>query len=161
MKHEIKKNFLPKIEFNNLKDLLMSNNFPWFRADTINYNQKDKDKTCYFYHNVHHELIPSTFFGHFVPLLSQIKMKSLIRMKANCYPSSKELITHEAHKDFQFEHKGAIFYINSNDGFTVLEDETKIPSIENTLLLFDSSKNHSSTTCTNDKARINININYF
>jgi hypothetical protein len=159
MKYEIKKDFLPKTEFQNLKNLLLSDNFPWFREELVNYNE-DKN-VCYFYHNVHHELIPSTYFGHFVPLISKIKLKSLIRIKANCFPATEKLVTYAKHKDFPFEHKGAVFYINSNDGFTILEESTKIPSVENTLLLFDSSKEHNSTTTTNEKARINININYF
>ena len=41
-----------------------------------------------------------------------------------------------------------------------LEDGTKIDSIANRILLFDSSKKHCSTTTTNTFARINININF-
>ena len=59
-----------------------------------------------------------------------------------------------------WNHKTAIFYINSNNGFTVLENDTKIESIENRLLLFNGSKKHHSTSCTNSGARININFNY-
>jgi hypothetical protein len=47
------------------------------------------------------------------------------------------------------------------DGFTSLDDGTKIESIENRLLLFDSNKPHASSTCTNAKARFNMNFNYF
>ena len=63
---------------------------------------------------------------------------------------------------FSFKHKSAIFYINNNDGYTILNNgKTKIESIANRILFFDSTKNHSSTHCTNDHARVNININYF
>lgn len=54
-----------------------------------------------------------------------------------------------------------IFYLNTNDGFTILNGETKINSVENRILLFDPSELHSSTTCTNDKCRVNVNFNYF
>ena len=41
-----------------------------------------------------------------------------------------------------------------------LEDGTEIESRANRVLLFDPSKPHHSTSCTNDKRRVNININY-
>ena len=60
-----------------------------------------------------------------------------------------------------YKHKGAILYINDNNGKTILEDGTEIESKANRLLLFDASKPHNSTSCTDAKSRINININYF
>jgi len=46
-------------------------------------------------------------------------------------------------------------------GLTVLEDTIEIKSIENRLLLFDASVPHHSTTCTDDKCRVNVNFNFF
>jgi len=54
-----------------------------------------------------------------------------------------------------------LFYLNTNDGLTVLEDGTEIKSIENRILLHDASKPHHSTTCTDADRRVNINFNYF
>jgi hypothetical protein len=65
------------------------------------------------------------------------------------------------HRDFSFKHKGAIYCVNTNNGGTKLEDGTIIGSVANRLLLFDPSTLHDSTNCTDKKARINININYF
>ena len=42
----------------------------------------------------------------------------------------------------------------------ILEDGTKVDSVANRLLLFNSSLNHNSSTTTNAKGRYNININY-
>ena len=53
-----------------------------------------------------------------------------------------------------------IFFVNSNDGFTILDDDTMIESVENRILFFDSSKLHNSTNCTNEKVRVNINFNF-
>ena len=50
--------------------------------------------------------------------------------------------------------------MNTCNGFTILDDGTKIDSIENRALLFDPSKLHHSTTCTDEKVRINIILNY-
>ena len=55
----------------------------------------------------------------------------------------------------------AIYYVNSNDGYTEFEDGTRIETIENRLLVFDSSLWHTGSTCTNAKVRCVINFNYF
>ena len=94
-------------------------------------------------------------------ILNILKMKSLIRCNVNYYPKTHTRLNHSYHTDFPFKHKGAIFYINDNDGLTILEDGTEVKSVANSLLLFDASRPHHSTTCTNTTRRLNININYF
>ena len=42
----------------------------------------------------------------------------------------------------------------------ILEDGKEVKSIANRALFFDSMKPHSSTSCSDKKARFNININY-
>jgi len=39
--------------------------------------------------------------------------------------------------------------------------KNKVESVENRLLLFDPSETHNSTSCTDEKVRVNINFNYF
>ena len=51
--------------------------------------------------------------------------------------------------------------INTNNGFTILEDGEKIETKENRMLLFDASKKHKSTTCTDNIYKCNIIFNYF
>ena len=60
-----------------------------------------------------------------------------------------------------YKHCGLIFYLNTNNGFTILDDGTKIESVENRALFFDPSKRHCSTTCTDSIFRSIIIINYF
>ena len=76
------------------------------------------------------------------------------------YPRTNEIEHHGKHTDYKFKHRGALFYINTNDGLTILDDGTEVESVENRLILFDSSKPHNSTTCTNTTCRITINFNY-
>ena len=90
-----------------------------------------------------------------------LNMKSLIRAKLNLYMRTDKIEEHHPHTDFPFEHKGCVFSFNTCDGYTILNDGTKIESIENRALLFDSSKSHSSTSTTNAKGRFNVNFNYF
>ena len=64
------------------------------------------------------------------------------------------------HIDYNFSHSGAILSLNTCDGYTKLEDGTKIDSVANRILLFDPGEEHASTTTTNVSARFNINMNY-
>ena len=84
-------------------------------------------------------------------------------MKVNCYPRTEKRIVHGRHVDF-FNHKGSvnglIFSLNTCNGATILEDGKEVKSIANRALFFDSMKPHSSTSCSDKKARFNININY-
>ena len=162
MNYSVVDNFLDKESFIKIKDLVESFNFPWYYQRDINSHHSKKDLDCYFFHFIYSDFqIRSSFFNIIAPILDKIECKSLIRIKCNLYPRTEKFEIHKKHVDYPFKHKGAIFYINTNDGFTILENDIKIESIENRILFFDSSENHSSTSTTNEKSRININFNYF
>jgi hypothetical protein len=161
MKYQVIDNFLEKNIFEELKTILLNNNFPWYYQSEVAY-PKDKNNSFYFVHTFFefHKRY-SDLFLKIIPLLEKIKAKSLIRVKANLYPNQNESIIHSSHIDYNYEHKGAIFYINNNNGYTILEGKEKIESVENRILLFEPHKEHNSTNCTDQKVRVNININYF
>lgn len=163
MKYKIIDNFLDKENFNNIKNLLMGFDFPWYyQPDITNKGKKSLNNSFYFFHLFYQDLtIGSNLYHQMIPLLKNLKVKSLIRLKANFYPNQNKFIEHEFHKDYDYTHKGCLFYINSNNGFTILKDGTKIESVENRALIFDPSMIHKSTNCTDERSRINININYF
>ncbi len=165
METKVIDNFLPKKEFNYLKDVVFSNHLPWYFQSEINNNHNQvQDNNFYFAHQLFESQCPeisSNLFNEFKFLQDTLEIKALRRMKLNFYSCTKEIIVHPKHRDYEFKHKGCIISFNTCDGSTILEDDTEIQSIENRALFFDPSKLHSSTTCTNAKARINININYF
>jgi hypothetical protein len=152
--------FLPKNEFTEIDNILSSNDFDWYYESHINRLQEKDDLTSYFVHLFFSEGKASRFMHVLSPIFSRLKIKALIRIKANLYPRTAVLEKHAPHCDYPFPHTGAIFYLNTNNGKTILDDGSEIASIKNRLLIFDSSKYHSSTSTTNAKARINININY-
>ena len=51
--------------------------------------------------------------------------------------------------------------MNSNDGYTLFEDGTKVESVANRLVRFPASIKHTGTTCTNANRRVLINFNWF
>ena len=166
MKYEVIDNFLDEEYFDSLVTLITdktksgNNIMPWFLQSSI-VNDKVEDKIFLLYHMFYDTHMPtSPLYNKLIPLLEKLKMKSLIRIKANFYPNTKILHEHPMHADYEFPHSGALLSLNTCDGYTKLKDGTKIDSIANRILLIDSSEEHCSTTTTNDFARFNININY-
>ena len=107
------------------------------------------------YYDVIGEPMPE---GQFLGIL---KKENLIRIKINFFPNTSELQEHAYHIDYDYPHKGAILSLNTCDGYTKIQETgEKYPSVANTLVIHDPSKQHCSTTTTNALGRFNIVINY-
>jgi|TARA_Y100000015_G_scaffold37501_1_gene39490 hypothetical protein len=153
-------NFLKKEDYTPLKQMLESNNFPWyFYLHTAN---KTNDIFNYqFIHLFYRDDVPnSDYFDILKPLIKQINPISLIRVKANLNPISHKLVKFDKHVDQSIKCKAAIYYINDNNGYTVIGKE-KIKSKSNRIVFFDSNVEHYGTNSTNCKNRMVINFNYF
>lgn len=162
MKYQVIDNILELNDFQIIKEILLKNSaqFPWYYVPCV--ADKQDSKHYYFAHRFYDFFAPnSEFFYLLNPLLKIIDPKALIRAKANFYPRTAVVEKHGFHKDLDYLHKGAVFYVNSNDGYTEFTNGEKVQSLENRILLFDSSELHRSTTCTDQQGRITININYF
>jgi hypothetical protein len=160
MKYEIIDNFLDKENFIKIKNLMLGPHFPWFFNQYV--SEKNNNDGFYFTHFFYKNYNTTSEQAVFLePLILKIKPKAIRRIKGNFYPQTHKIIEHNKHVDYTFEHKGFIFYINNNDGFTKLKDGTIIESIENRGLFFDPSIEHNSSTCTDQFGRVNINFNYF
>ena len=57
--------------------------------------------------------------------------------------------------------RGALLFLNTNDGYTKFEDGTKVESIANRMVIFPTNIKHTGTTCTDQQSRIVLNINWF
>ena len=162
MKYTIKDNFLNEADYENIKNIILGEEFPWYFQQEVTYFTKHKPH--FFWGHVffrQNQGITSSFFKILVPILKKLDIKALIRIKANLYSRDDKIKEHEKHVDYSFKHKGALFSVNTCNGFTMLADGTKIKSVGNRLLLFDTSQPHHSSTCTDAKVRVNINFNYF
>ena len=156
----VKDNFLPKEEFNKIKRIMMSDNFPWFYKKSIATNSSLDG--IFFVHIFHdNNRINSNYFDLVKPILSLLNIKALIRAKANLYPGENILKEHEEHKDQEFNHCSMLFSLNTCNGYTKFYNGEKVNSIENRAVFFDGSIVHRSTNCSDEKIRMNINFNYF
>tara|TARA_B100001996_G_scaffold11783_1_gene9846 strand:+ start:294 stop:839 length:546 start_codon:yes stop_codon:yes gene_type:complete len=180
MANKIIDDFLNDDELSELKDCFYSSTFPLFFTPDVTsgkvrwYNNmlnfvRDPDKPLwdsYFSHVFYQtDDVKSNFYplvyNIFIPKFKEIfPYKSLLRIKLNHYPHTETLREHSKHVDYSFSHHGAVFSLNTCDGFTRLDDGTKADSIENRIVFFDPSLKHNSSTTTNSPARWNINFNF-
>jgi|TARA_R100000030_G_scaffold10921_1_gene7391 hypothetical protein len=166
MKHNVSviDNFLDTYHFRSIQRMMMSDRFPWFTDPNGGVGYYKGGDGMYFAHHFYHYKAPdpNAFLQLIQPLLYKIPydQSALARAKGNMYPSMKRRVYHDWHTDFLNPHKGAIFCINTNNGFTCFKNK-KIKSVENRLILFDPSIPHRATTCTDQTCRVNINFNYY
>jgi hypothetical protein len=159
MNYEVIDNFLDEKYFDSLVSLLEE--IPWFFQTDIAYDNVTDDKIFLLYHMFYAQNTPTgALYEKLIPLLEKLGAEVLVRIKANLYPNTEKLHEHPMHRDFEFPNTSALLSLNTCDGYTKLEDGTKIDSIANRVVLFDSGEEHCSTTTTNVPARFNININY-
>jgi hypothetical protein len=158
--YQIVDNFLDKESFEKIQNCFMGNTLPWFYSSAVA-TEEDRE-SFYFIHLFYDNCnVNSNMFEIIDPILMSLKPKAIIRIKANMYTNNGQYTEHGWHQDYPYSHKAAIFYVNTNNGFTILEDGTKIESIANRMLIIDGSKPHKSTSCTDEKLRVNIGFNYF
>ena len=162
--HEIRENFLDQEYFNKLNALICwsAGNFAWYLCKVVGHQTGNRLHDWYLSHVVYSSANPrSSVYEDLRPFLNQIPdLKAILRVKVNFYPPTPEVITYTPHVDYDYEHKGALFSLNTCDGFTGLEDGTKVDSIENRILFFNPQTPHSASSTTSPKGRFNINVNY-
>ena len=155
-------NYLPQDYFDHLKKTILGHNFPWlYEAEVANVGE-NQEEHFYFTHRIYENYQPdSSFFEECIPFFKQIEMDAIVRARALLYTNQGKQIVHEKHTDYNFPHKTIVFYMNTNNGYTEFEDGTKVESVENRIVFFDGSIPHNSSTCTDQKVRAVISINYF
>jgi hypothetical protein len=159
--YEIIDNFLTEKSHKKIFETLNSNLFPWYLQNEINEFDNNSIHSRYFTHTFFDNDKPnSDFFNLWEELVEKIHFKKLIRLKANLYLSTYRVIEHAKHMDYDFESTTALYYVNTNNGYTNLNDEIKIESISNRFLKFNNNILHNSTTCSDEKIRLSVVINY-
>ncbi len=162
---KIKQNFLEQQDFNNIKNTVIQLYFPWYLQKGIAHPSSNDTDECYFTHKFfEYSEVSSSFYKDLKPLVQKlingVEGKALLRIKANFYPRTSQVIEHDFHKDYDFSHKALILSLNTNNGYTKFKDGTKVESIENQAVMFDGVDEHKSTSCSDKFGRINLGINY-
>ena len=163
---KIEDNFLNTQVFKNIQELNFSNQIPWTYGEVVYDHELKSDAfkldNYQFSHLLYsYEQPSSNLFEQVVPVLNSIDLATICKVKVNMNTRTSKIVEHGFHTDVPFKCKTSILYLNTNDGYTIFEDGTKIESIENRLVTFDSHIKHSGTSCTNQKVRLVLNMNYF
>jgi hypothetical protein len=167
MKYQIIDDCISKENLITLQSIILGGDFPWYFTPYKVYKNKTTHDSydfqfthmVYFNHRVRTH-IPEIF----EPLLEKINPAAIVKIKANLTTLTQELIIYDMHvdvNDYDFYGKTSVFYMNTNNGYTLFEDGTKIESVANRLLTFDANLKHTGTSCTDEKFRCVLNINYF
>ena len=178
--------FLPQEEFEKLREMIVFNwNFPLHFQHTVSAYGDDNCESNGFWnwyatHVVYRDddydsprssdflddyIVSSRYYqslyDSFIPRFKEMGIYTrLQRIKINMYPYTDDVKEHDSHYDTDKEHRGALFSLNTCNGFTKLHEGTKIDSIANRLMLFYPHYWHNSSTTSDAPARYNINFNF-
>ena len=164
---EVKDNFLSNVHLTQLNELIDSYSFPWFF-------QKEQiegiDDGYWFSHVLYDPSLEKSFF--FNPVFnifnSYLKYSFLCRCIVDLIPRQETPSISTFHTDFQDdvlkpdEDKitTAIFYLNTNNGYTEFEGENRIDCVENRLVMFPAKTRHRAIGQTDVIQRIVLNFNF-
>jgi len=108
------------------------------------------------------------------PILQKIHPFSIFRIKANLKMKSSDILIDNWHSDLynpilsiHMDEKKvsqwttAVYYVNSNNGYTEFKDGSRCECVGNRLLTFPANMIHRGTSCTDEDVRVIINFNYF
>jgi len=183
MQLKIIDNFLPEEEFSEIYNFItgevwQSNeqcpSVPWYYGKILsenieNYSSPEcAESDNYQFSHVFYvaDAPTSQLIQNLNPLIQsmpEVGCRSFVKIKANLNPKTSEVIEHGFHVDiWNFDGgKTAIYYINTNNGYTKFETGEIVESIANRLIIFDGNIKHTGTTCTDKNARYVINLNFF
>ena len=163
-------NFLNREDIFFVKESILGPRMYWLYEDhKVSKNDNDLQATQ-FYHMFCEFYNPSNLIYMVEPIFKKLNIIALYRIKANLEPyKGNQKYCSDFHYDFTSpntgkpnkEMKTGIFYLNTNDGYTIFKDGTKIESVENRVVTFKTPLYHTGSTCTDQKRRVVINFNYY
>ena len=182
------KDFLPQPLFNYMKNVVENNAMMWefnstnLNADVPGAKEIKLGRTFYVYPPLSSngqeyydkELMP--LFGVFQSFIEEhmedrCKPTKMVRMKMNLYPNHGESKKHGIHYDIATNGRAdpnivtSVFNFTTCNGTTILLDKDKkeivVPSVENSIVIFNGTHLHYGTTQTDTNKRIVLNTNIY
>jgi len=152
----IKNNFLNLKDYKKLKEIITSDEFPWYFNTT---SLPDKKTIFQFTHTFLQDGIISSNMNILEPLLPELNAVTFFRIKANLNTQTSKIIETGKHFDADERFTSAIFFLNECNGYCKIGNK-KVKSEDNKLLIFKSNEEHTGSTCTDLDRRILINVIY-
>lgn len=170
----IQDDWLPWYNLHIFKEYVLNVDFPWYKCEVVKEEGIAKSPI-----EQHPKFAPRQQFVHaflddygldssggskFIHEMGKLlNAKKLYRCKLNYGMRTVEPTIGGWHNDYTKikewpNLKIALFYLNTNNGYTILEDGTKIESIENRLAIFDNTVIHTDCSQTDTEGRLVLNI---
>ena len=153
----IKKNFLDLKDYQQIKEAISSDEFPWYFNEVSLIT--DKNSPFQFTHIFLKNGMTNSTINILNPLLSKLKALTFLRIKANLNTRTSKIIETGEHSDEDDRFTSAVFFLNECNGYCKIGNK-KIKSEDNKILIFKSNEKHTGSTCTDSKRRMLINIVY-
>ena len=160
----IKDDFLPKDTLGKLLAYMLSPKVKWRYNEFKVRSKEDTDSfqfTQMVFEPTRFPISKERSMKALDPLYAQLDFDILIRVKVNMTSRTLEHNYTLFHTDTRQNNTTAIYYVNTNNGFTRFKDGTKVESKANRVVIFDAQTEHSGVTCTDEKVRVVVNLNYF
>ena len=167
---EIIDNFLSEEDFNQIFNSVNSSTWPWRFSegvsDSSENNVPNVFQLVYLFYDRWGQY--QSGIDYIEPLINEINPLAFLRIKANLLVGSEKKLTFNYHVDVNNPETGnrlsncrtSIYYLNTNNGKTIFENGEQIDSVANRFISFPSYMMHTGTTCTDQKKRLIINLNY-
>jgi len=155
------KNFLPKDQFKQIKDIILNDDFPW----RIRNSMTDTDKNIYFTYGFfnNYKINSELYIPHIIPILEKLNVIAPIQVRANLI-LNKIFKKSGWHIDYKYDSTTAILYLTTCNGGTEFKINNEIKFIqaeENKIVIFPAKTQHRGCTSTDAERRYIINFNYF
>lgn len=143
-----------------------SRDFPWERSailagDFPGLDPHDNLQDVHgFYAWRNQRIFGSPHLSVIAPVLATFEPMRLIKAKLNRTYRRPRHIEYGLHVDTR--RRGAltaIYYLNTNNGYTLFEDGTRVASIANRMVLFNAELRHTGASCTDTPTRLVLNLN--
>ena len=165
---EVIDNFLSEYQFKQINNVILTDHFPWYwngetlPSDDDYYNPNDYQFTHRIF-DLSDGGILSDYYSLCDIIQQRLGVRKLSRIKMNLLPRTFFHRKGGMHTDLwglTSIQKTAIFYGNTNNGWTEFKKGGKVKSVANRIVIFDSNTEHTGVTCTNEKRRVIVNFNY-
>ena len=142
MIYKIIDNFLSQEDFNKIKTIFFPENensqkLPWnynpgiVRDPKLGPTGYEEHDWMYSHSFISTETKNKSEFLHLIlPIFDKLNISEILDARANLLVPTKSYIHHEDHVDRKILHQVALFYVTTNNGFTVLKDTAKIECVK-------------------------------
>ena len=152
-------NHLKYYTFTELKNTIADKNFRWYFSQSSG-EPEQYSNLLYYDHEFSEDVTPK-LKRNLATLCYQLGAIAVLIIKVNATP--KNAPQQEWHTDWQIStpSKTCVLYLNDNDGYTEFMDGTKVESVANTAVIFDTNTKHRGVSATNVDRRLVLNVSYF